>query len=98
MWEVDMNISEIRDHLDAESVARMDEFMKAAGRATEASYRLSRISGKLDAISSFFVCESEGMEIKFEGSETFGFAFIIQDLAQEIKVIADRLEGVSDNE
>jgi hypothetical protein len=93
-----MNIGEIRDHLDAESVARMDKAINAAAQALEASNELSRIYGKLNAISSFFVCENEGAEVRLEGSESFGFAFIIQDLAQEIKTIADSLGGWPKNE
>ncbi len=76
----------------------MDNLVKAAGAATETAIELDRISYKLNAISSFFVCENEGVEIKFEGKEAFGFAFIVQDLAQEIKVIAGRLEEGSEDE
>jgi hypothetical protein len=98
MWEVDMKISEVRDHLDAESVTKMDNIRKAACVAHEASGELSRIYSKLNAISSFFVCENDGAEIRLENNDSCGFAFIIQDLAQEIKIIAERLEGGAESE
>jgi hypothetical protein len=70
----------------------------AAAKDRDAAIELNRISSKLNGISSLFMVEDEGTEITFHGEETFGFGFIIQDLAQEIKVIAERLEGGSDNE
>jgi len=69
------------------------ELLKVACRADEASDDLKMISSKLNAISSFFMCENEGIEITLEGESAFGFAWIIQDLAKDIKEIAGRLEG-----